>query len=419
MKIGIPIGISTTFWFLMGLLRTISESLKFPEPIPTVPIYSAKDIAAIVPAHNEELVIRKCIKALKQSLKPKQIHVISDGSTDNTYMLAKKEGCKVIGTAPGLGKARALVHLIESYDLYNKYKFIMIVDADTKIDKHYIGRALPYFNDPRISAVFPTARIKWPSHIIPKFSLYIVAYRERLDRALQFFMGYGQTWKYTNANFVTPGFATIYRSDILKQLRIDRPGILIEDFNLAFELHRKKLGAATFHPTFIGWDQHPDNLKDYWNQVKRWNIGFFQTYRTHGFWPSFFWFSTTLFSIEVFITATLTLLMPFIIFFKLVPLPVPIETIPVLSTFSQVFTFLIPLSDFTLFEIFLTIFWVDYMITIIIGLMGRKPQFIFYGLFFFFMHYVTALILFSAIIPGFFKTSDGRWKSPKRHTLTG
>src|SRR3712207_8549707 len=39
------------------------------------------------------------------------------------------------------------------------------------------------------------------------------------------------------------------------------------------------------------------------NQVKRWNIGFFQTYRSHGAWPSFFWFSTTLFTLEVFITA--------------------------------------------------------------------------------------------------------------------
>lgn len=417
MKIGLPIGISTTFWFFMGLLRSIFEALQFPAPIPTKAINSKKDIAIIVPAHNEELVIKDCIRALKQTFDAKQIHIISDGSTDHTYMIAKKEQCKVIGTAPGLGKARALLHLIETYNLYDKYKFIMIVDADTKIDKNYIKRALPYFNDPDLAVVFPTARIKWPPHIIPKLPLYFVAYRERLDRALQFFMGYGQTWKYTNANFVTPGFATIYRSDVLRKLRIDRPGILVEDFNLAFELHRYKLGKATFHPTFIGWDQHPDNLKDYWHQVKRWNIGYLQTYKSHGFWPSFFWFSTTLFSVEVFITAIVTLFLPFILFFKLVP--IPLESFPALQTFAQVFTAIIPLSTFTLFEIFLTVFWIDYMITIIIGLMGRKPQFVFYGLFFFIMHFITALIFMTAIIPGFFKSSDGKWISPKRHHLTG
>lgn len=416
MKIGLPLGISTTFWFFMGLFRSISESLGIPKPLPTKAIYSPRDIAVIVPAHNEELVIQDCIRALKNSFLPKQIHVISDGSTDKTYAIVNKEGCNVVATMPGLGKARALLHLINTYNLYDNYEFIMIVDADTKIDKNYITRALPYFNDPDISAVFPTARIKWPKHIIPRLPLYFVAYRERLDRALQFFVGYGQTWKYTNANMVTPGFATIYRSVILRQLRIDRPGILIEDFNLAFELHRKKLGAATFHPTFIGWDQHPDNLKDYWHQVQRWNIGFFQTYRSHGFWPSFFWLSTTIFSLEVFITSAVILVLPFIILFKFIP--IPFESIPVLNSASQIFAFLIPLSEFTLFEIFLTMFWIDYMITIVIGIMGRKPQFIFYGLFFFFMHYVTALILMSAIIPGFFKTSNGKWVSPKRHTLT-
>jgi hypothetical protein len=59
------------------------------------------------------------------------------------------------------------------------------------------------------------------------------------------------------------------------------------------------------------------------------------------------------------------------------------------------------------------------MMTIIFGIMGRKPQFLFYGLFFFPMHYITALILLTSFIPGFFSKSDGRWISPKRHNLTG
>jgi hypothetical protein len=59
------------------------------------------------------------------------------------------------------------------------------------------------------------------------------------------------------------------------------------------------------------------------------------------------------------------------------------------------------------------------MTSVIFGIMGRKPQFLFYGLFFFFMHYITALILLTSFIPGFFSKSDGTWNSPKRHHLTG
>lgn len=407
MKIGLPIGFSTTFWFLMGLLRTLSETFKIPKPPPKKAKHSIKDIAVLIPAHNEELVIRDCINALKQSLKAKQIYVISDGSTDNTYMLAKKEGCHVIGTAPGLGKARALLHLIETYNLYEKYKLIMIVDADTKIDKKFFSIALPFFNDPKFVAVFGSPRIRWQQHWIPQLRYYFISYRERLERILQFFLVYGQTWKYTNMINVIPGFATIYRSEILKQLPIDTPGILIEDFNLGFQVHKKNLGAVGYHPTIIGWDQHPDNFKDYWHQVRRWNIGFFQTVKVNGFWPSFFWFSMAFFTLEVLITSALILLLPLIIAAKLFSFP--LETIPYLMQ-------ILPIIDFNLFEIFIAIFYFDYLFTVVIAIMGRKPQMMFYGIFFFIMHYVTAIILFSSLIPGFFKSSDGRWVSPKRFT---
>ena len=50
----------------------------------------------------------------------------------------------------------------------------------------------------------------------------------------------------------------------------------------------------------------------------------------------------------------------------------------------------------------------------IIGIIGKKPQMLFYGLFFIFMHFLTSLILLSSIYPGFFGKSDGKWVSPKR-----
>ena len=363
----------------------------------------ASDVAVVLPAYNEELVIRGSIKALKKLVDKKQIYVVSDGWNDRTYEIATEEGCNTYLLDPNKGKAKAMVHLISYYKLFEKYKLIFIVDADTKIDKNFLKKALPLFDDPDISVVFATDRIKWPQHFVPKLKYYFIAYRERLNRLLQYLLIYGQTWKYTNVNYVIPGFAAMYRSDVLRKLDIDTPGLLIEDFNLAFQFHKKKLGKIGYSPSMIGWDQHPDNLVDYWKQVKRWNVGFFQTVRKNGFWPSFFWLAMGVFSLEVLLNAV------FIIF-----LPITLVSLAWPQIFTPFYLNNAPFQNLTLGYVFAFILLFDYAITVVIGLINKKPQFIFYGLFFFPMHYITSLILVSSIIPGFFGSSSGQWVPPTR-----
>jgi len=410
-----PLGISSGFWLLVGILRSVFEIFDKRKNNNETHKYKTSNIAVVIPAHNEELVIKACIRALKQSIDKKQIYVASDGSTDKTYIKARSEQVKVVDINPGIGKAKALVHTIKKFNLFKKYKFIFIVDADTKIDKYFATRALGLFEDKEIKVIFGTARINWPSHIIPRLGLYFVAYRERLNRMLQFFFMYGQTWKYTNVPYVIPGFATIYRSKTLKKLKIDTPGILIEDFNLAFQFHRKKLGKIGYSPTLVGWDQHPDNLVDYWKQVRRWNIGFFQTVKKNGIWPSFFWASLGLFMFEITLHAIFLLFVPFLALYWLSPWL--LGNLPLYDSFVNLYRQFGPFQNVNIITILVSIFLYDYGMTIVFGLMGKKPQFAIYGLFFFFMHYVTSLILVSSIIPGFFGKSEGRWISPKRYSV--
>ncbi|MBI4067727.1 glycosyltransferase family 2 protein, partial [Candidatus Gottesmanbacteria bacterium] len=395
---GLPLGLSIAFWTVIGRLRTISEFfgklLDKRAPRLTQRL-TTHDVAVILPAHNEELVIRQSIQALKRLVDKKQIYVVSDGSTDQTYNRARKERCHVSYLNPGLGKAKALVYLLKKFNLLEKYKLIFIVDADTRIDKQFLVRALPFFSDPEISVVFGTARINWPKHIIPSLKLYFIAYRERLNRLLQFYLIYGQTWKYTNVNFVIPGFATIYRSQILSKLEIDTPGLLIEDFNLAFQLHKKGLGKIGYHPSLVGYDQHPDNLRDYWNQVRRWNIGFFQTVRKNGVWPSFFWVSLGLFTVEVTLNSIFTLFLPFLFLYLISPLLITVH--PIFLSYAEIFQNLGPYADLTIKDLVIATFVFDYATSVMVGLIYKKPQFIIYGLFFFFMHYITSLILLSSI----------------------
>ena len=414
---GLPIGISVSIWSLVGLLRLILNYLPFRKKRhwDWGRKLRPSDIAVLLPAHNEELVIRSSIQALKQMLDKKQIYVVSDGSHDKTYRRAREENCHVSKLEPGLGKGRALVYLLTRYHLFDRYKLIFIVDADTRIDVTCVKRALPLFKDPDIGVCFASSRIRWPQHFIPRLKYYFIAYRERLNRLLQYFLIYGQTWKYTNVNYVIPGFATIYRSNVLKQLEIDTPGLLIEDFNLAFQFHKKKLGKIGYSPSLIGWDQYPDNLVDYWKQVRRWNIGFFQTVKKNGLWFSMFWLALGTFTIEVFLNSIYILFLPLLLLFLIIPaLGVSHQ---ILDMFSFLYRNFGPYQSLNLRDIFIGTYLIDYMFTVIIGLIGRKPQFIFYGLFFFFMHFVASLILLSSVIPGFFGSSSGRWVSPKRQRI--
>ena len=146
---GLPIGITMTFWGLIGLIRVITEKFHlFPRQKPAHPRFRKEDLAVLFPAHNEEMVIEDSLQMLKKSLSADQIYVVSDGSVDRTYDLARKQGCHAVQIMPGQGKAKALVYLLKYFNLYQKYKLIFIVDADTKIDEHFVEKALPMFDDP-------------------------------------------------------------------------------------------------------------------------------------------------------------------------------------------------------------------------------------------------------------------------------
>ncbi len=412
---GLPIGISVAFWTCIGLLRLVSEKIRnpsTPKKRKRRTPYNASDIAVIMSAHDEELVIRKSIQSLKLCFSEKQIFVASDGSTDKTTRRARMEGCHVSGLIPGIGKGKALVYLLKRYHLFERYKLIFIIDADTRIDKNFVKQALAMFRDPDTSVLFASGKVPWPHHIIPQLRLYFISYRDRLNRLLVYFFIYGQTWKYTNVNYVIPGFCTVYKSEALKQLEIDTPGLLIEDFNLAFQFHKKKLGKIGYDHTLYALEQYPDNLKDYWNQVRRWNIGFFQTIRKNGIWPSFFWIAVGIFSLEVLINSIYIIVLPLVIFFIVITF---------LSTFFPSLQAIAQYEpDFFIADIksiLITVFIIDYLYTILIAYIQKRPQYLIYGLFFFFLHFITSLILLTSLYPGFFGKSEGKWTSPKRHTI--
>src|SRR4029450_7121923 len=92
----------------------------------------------------------------------------------------------------------------------------------------------------------------------------------------------------------------MYRTRILSSIDIDAPGLAIEDFNMTFEVHARRLGRIAFHPgRAIAYTQDPHTLRDYSKQVERWSLGFWQTLRRHGLHVGRFWCLLAAFVAEV------------------------------------------------------------------------------------------------------------------------
>lgn len=83
-------------------------------------------IAAIVPAYNEEKTIYDLVRVLKSSGLFSEVIVVSDGSSDRTGELARSAGAQVITLSDNLGKGGAMSVGVSA----TKASVVLFFDAD-------------------------------------------------------------------------------------------------------------------------------------------------------------------------------------------------------------------------------------------------------------------------------------------------
>ncbi|PPG25882.1 glycosyl transferase [Pseudoclavibacter sp. RFBG4] len=267
------------------------------------------DVAVLIAAHNEELVIGDTIRSAAAQVPAANIFVASDGSTDGTVALAEAAGVQVIDIFPNRGKAGALVEGISRFSLRDRFQVVLLLDADSRLRPDYLLTGLPLFDDAGTVAV--AGRATSALHPRPETWLgrLLTAYRERTYVFVQCMQKFGQASRRANAVAIVPGFASMYRTSILDSVDIDAAGLAIEDYNMTFEVHAKRLGRIAFHPSCaVAETQDPDTLRDYVLQMRRWSLGFWQTVRRHGAHVGVFWFSVGVSIVEVLVTSIILVL---------------------------------------------------------------------------------------------------------------
>ncbi|TQN28774.1 cellulose synthase/poly-beta-1,6-N-acetylglucosamine synthase-like glycosyltransferase [Haloactinospora alba] len=368
-------------------------------------------LAVIIPAHNEEPVIADAISSALRLFHRRDVYVVSDSSQDRTADIAAETGVNVLELLTNYGKAGALDAAIETFELTERYDGVVLLDADTELDSAYVRGVREQLSDPKVAAVAGFVVADWDPAGRTVVGRLISAYRDRLYWMLQYLLRFGQTWRHTSVTSIVPGFASAYRSSVLRQLNINPKGLVIEDFNMTFEVHHKRLGRISMRPGTKAYCQDPFTFGDYVKQVRRWTLGFWQTVRLHGPWLSLFWVALACYILEILFVALLLLATACLAVFTLLPVLTDGAVLS-LGWYAAGYEAVTAALPLTVVAVGLLV--PDYILTCVLATLRRRPSYLVYGLFFLPMRLVDAYLILRTIPQSWTTASDGRWSSPDR-----
>ena len=142
-------------------------------------------VTVSISAHNEELVIERCLDSIRASkYKNIQIIVVDDASADATLAIARRYRRKhkelaisVAHMSQNGGKGKALNYAISRLA---KGELCMTLDADSVLDPTAIGCAVAYFADPTVVGVAANVRIMEEHSILSAAAFeHMIGYRSK------------------------------------------------------------------------------------------------------------------------------------------------------------------------------------------------------------------------------------------------
>ena len=226
-------------------------------------------VTILVPAHNEEKNIEKCLNSVKKIDYPKnklKIIVINDGSTDRTAEIVKKfKGITLINKERG-GKASALNHAMKFVDT----DLIVCMDADSYPTKNYLKRAVGYFKDSKVAAVSTAIKIKKVSTISSKIQWveYVIS------------VVFRKLFAILECQFVVPGAGGIYRAATIREVGGFDSESLTEDMEMALRLQTKGYKIENCLNGYV-YTECPKGFKDLFKQRMRWYRGYLENFKKY------------------------------------------------------------------------------------------------------------------------------------------
>lgn len=230
-----------------------------------------RKLAVLIPAYNEEKVLPNTLSHLVKQVDPRDIYVVSDQSTDATEDIARSFNVKVLRNKVRSGKTLGIENAFKHFKIFSRYKYSMVLDADTYPLDHFFERIFERFNNKGIACVCGQVLTQSERNIFVYYrSLSYFVWQNLFKNLCSIF----------DAVSIAPGTGSVYKTSVLRKIKLDRK-IFIEDFDMTYQVHRKKLGRILYESKAKIVTQDPDNFHDYVKQLTRWQIGQYQTMRKH------------------------------------------------------------------------------------------------------------------------------------------
>ncbi|MDD2823216.1 MAG: glycosyltransferase family 2 protein [Candidatus Daviesbacteria bacterium] len=227
-------------------------------------------ISILVPCHNEEKSIKRCLlSCLNQSKKADQIVVVNDGSTDKSLEILKKFKEKITIVNIPVHTTRKSLAQAQGIKKING-DLLITTDADTILDRDFIKNIIEDFDDPKVVASAGYVKSIQDNWLTACRQIdYLIG--QEIHRKAQ---------SNINALYVIPGCAAAYRTKIFKKLILFDHDTLAEDLDFTYKYHEQNL-KISYNKKAIVYTEDPANLYDYVRQLRRWNAGNWQNLLKH------------------------------------------------------------------------------------------------------------------------------------------
>ena len=242
-------------------------------------------VSILIPARNEELVIKKTVQRMLDLDYPEnkiEIIIVNDGSTDNTANIVKEfaeqnSRIKLIDMPKGeIGTGKA--HVLNVGLKHCNHKLIAIYDADNNPAPDTLKTMVPHLlRDESLGAVIGKFRT------INRHKNWLTRFINIETLAFQWILQAGRY--HLSKVAILPGTNYVIRKSVLEACGGWDEKAITEDSELSVRIYEKGF-RIKFLPVSITWEQEPENLSVWIRQRTRWVRG--NNYVIRKFAPSTF-----------------------------------------------------------------------------------------------------------------------------------
>ena len=240
----------------------------------------APEVAVLVPAFNEEMVIERTVRSVLHSTYPSlRVIVVDDGSTDRTFEVVRQafaaemaSGKLLLLTKPNSGKASAANFGLQQVT----QELFVAIDADTVIHPQAIALMVPHFADPRIGAIAGNAKVGNRVNVWTRWQALEYITSQNFERRALNTLG---------AVSVVPGAIGAWRTAAVREVGLYPHDTVAEDADLTMSLLQRGY-KIHYEDRALAFTEAPMTARGLMRQRFRWSFGILQAVWKHrgAFW---------------------------------------------------------------------------------------------------------------------------------------